>query len=422
MLAVRLSETLTGNEHTVLSHNALGVAYFWGRNFDEAEQAFDTAIQLAEGLVPKVSTFQARVNLWWTELLRLFYERNESGQLSSLDRLLARCDEFMHEMAVRDGKSVPKGVHVTTEAVLQFALAMAHCWSGRKDLAAHHTDQLASWANGYGSVNWLSALEHWARAEIAWAKNDLPLAIRQSRDMVVSAAMVEHEPLACTGHLLASSILSSKGLHGEALQELQMLRAREQLIRSGALASRRTVVEWQVELRTHKESAQKLKSAAVALEKLAMEDGLTKIPNRRQFEAFAVSALDSQQLPCLALIDVDRFKKINDTHSHKIGDEVLKSIAQIAKSFVGPRDLLARLGGDEFVIVFTDVALPDAQDLCDRIAIAVQRHAWSAIAEGLSVSISVGVASAIPGDTVESLSDRSDKAMYGNKHSRPGQG
>ncbi|MEO6623472.1 MAG: hypothetical protein ABIN37_01365, partial [Burkholderiaceae bacterium] len=70
LLSVRLSQYLENDEHSVLSYNALGVAYFWSHSFEKAEQALRTAIQIGEQATPALSTFQPRVNQWWTELIR----------------------------------------------------------------------------------------------------------------------------------------------------------------------------------------------------------------------------------------------------------------------------------------------------------------------------------------------------------------
>ena len=85
---------------------------------------------------------------------------------------------------------------------------------------------------------------------------------------------------------------------------------------------------------------------------------------------------------------------------------------------VGGVGVAARLAGDEFVIVFKNAELRVAQQVCARIGAAVRAWDWSAVAVGLQASISVGVAAAIAGDTVESLTHRADGAMYAEKKRR----
>ena len=422
LLSVRLSQFLDKDEHSVLSFNALGVAYFWSHSFEKAEQALHTAIQIAERAKPRLSTFQPRVNQWWTEVIRVFFERYYVGELPSLDPLRTLRETIISLLAGGDEGSVGLGTHVTTEAVLLFGLSLDQCWHGRIGQAKLDVEALASWARRYGTVTWLSALESWVRAEIAWAQADWPLAMEHAARMISVAVDVEHEQLACLGHLLSSQLYVAQGKNGEALDEVRRLRLREQLIRSDSHETREKVVEWQVDLRTQQQSVDRLELISRRLEKLSLEDTLTGIPNRRNFELYASellrNGLERGLPPCIALIDVDRFKQINDNFSHQVGDAVLKRIAQILKSHVREDDMAARLAGDEFVIVFKNAELAIAQQVCERIAIAVRAFDWSGLAKGLQSSISIGVAAAAPGDTVESLTHRSDTAMYLQKKNR----
>jgi len=422
LLSVRLSQFLEKDEHSVLSYNALGVAYFWSHSFEKAEQALRTAIQIAERATPPLSTFQPRVNQWWTEVIRVFYERYYVGALPALDRLRSLREAIITVMASGDRTGTGPGTHVTTEAVLLFGLALDQCWHGRIGQARLDVDALATWARRYGTVTWLSALNSWVRAEIAWAQQDWPEAQQHAAHMIDIAVEVEHEQLACLGHLLASQLHVAQGHNGEALDELRRLRLREQLIRSDGLDTREKVVEWQVDLRQRQQSVDRLEVTSRQLEKLSLEDTLTGIPNRRSFELYAAELLrvgmERGQPPCVALIDVDRFKQINDQFSHQVGDAVLKHIGHILKSHVREEDMAARLAGDEFVIVFKNAELRIAQQVCARIQAAVRSFDWPSIAPGLESSISVGVAVALPGDSVESLTHRSDQAMYAEKNKR----
>ena len=424
LLSVRLSQFLEKDEHSVLSYNALGVAYFWSHSFEKAEQALRTAIQIAENAAPPLSTFQPRVNQWWTEVIRVFYERYYVGELPVLMQMRRLREAIIALIASGDAGGASSGTQVTTEAVLLFGLALDQCWHGRIGQAALDVEAMAGWARRYGTVTWLSALESWVRAEIAWAQGDWTAALRHAARMIEIAVEVEHEQLACLGHLLSSQLFVAQGHNGQALDELRRLRLREQLIRSDGLETREKVVEWQVDLRQRQESVDRLEITSRQLEKLSLEDALTGIPNRRNFELYAAellrNGLERGQPPCVALIDVDHFKQVNDNYSHQVGDAVLRRIAQILKSHVREDDMAARLAGDEFVIVFKNAELRVAQQVCTRIAAAVRAFDWPSIAAGLqsSISISVGVAAAVPGDTVESLTHRSDAAMYRDKKAR----
>ena len=422
LLSVRLSHFLEKQEHSVLSYNALGVAYFWSHSFEKAEQALCTATQIAERTEPPLSIFQPCVNQWWTEVIRVFYERYYVGELPALARMRARREAVITLIASGDAGGSEPGTHVTTEAVLLFGLCLEQCWDGRIGQAKLDADALAGWAQRYGTVTWLSALESWVRAEIAWMQTDWVEAMQHAARMIDIAVEVEHEQLACLGHLLSSQLFVAQGRNGEALDELRRLRLREQLIRSDSLETREKVVEWQVDSRQGKERLSRMEVTSRQLEKLSLEDTLTGIPNRRNFDIYAGvllrHSLERGHPICLALLDLNEFKQVNDVYSHRVGDEVLKRIASILKSHVRELDMAARLGGDEFVIVFKGAELKVAELVCARISVAVRDFNWSTIAAGLRCSISVGVAAAVPGDTVESLTHRSDTAMYQKKKQR----
>jgi len=422
LLSVRLSQFLENDEHSVLSFNALGVAYFWSNGFDKADQALLTAIQIAERSQPTMSTFQPRVNQWWTELVRVFHERYYVGEFPALAQLRSRRETIIARVARGDAGHASPGTHITTEAVLQFGVCLEQIWHGRIGQARLDIEVLAQWAARYQTVTWLSALESWARAEIAWAQEDWTSAMAQSARMIAIAVEVEHEQLACLGHLLASQLHVAQGNNGQALDELRRLRLREQLIRADGLETREKVIEWQVDLRQRQQHVQLLEITSRQLEKLSLEDSLTGIPNRRSYELYAAELLrgaaERGLPPCVALIDVDKFKQINDNFSHQIGDQVLKRIAQILRSHVREDDMAARLAGDEFVIVFKNAELAVARQVCERIAQAVQSFDWSSVAAGLRSSISIGVATTHPGDTVDTLTHRADAAMYRHKKQR----
>ena len=416
LLSVRLSELLEKDEHSVLSYNALGVAYFWSNSFDKAEQALHTAIRIAEHASPRQSTFQPHINLWWAQVIRIFTERYFEGELPALALMRVRWQSVIQRHRQDHADALPQGANATTEAVYRFGASLDACWHGQLEQASAAADSLTDWAHRYGSLTWLAALEAWARAEMAWVRQDWPAATRYAAKMIEIAVTVEHEQLACLGHLLASQLFAAQGAQARALEELRRLRLREQLIRGDCLQSRETVIDWQVSLRLHQQSIDRLELSARQLEKLSLEDSLTGIPNRRHFERYATEllqrGLERGQPPCMAVVDVDKFKLINDNFSHQVGDAVLKRIAHILSAHVREDDMAARLGGDEFVILFKTADLNVAHQVCQRIGAAVREFDWSAISAGLQSSISVGVARAQVGDTVATLTHRSDSAMY----------
>ena len=120
----------------------------------------------------------------------------------------------------------------------------------------------------------------------------------------------------------------------------------------------------------------------------------------------------------LLLIDIDRFKQINDQHSHVIGDEVLRAMARLLRHVLRQHDLAARLAGDEFVLILPDTDENLARQVVERLRGEICRHDWGAIAPGLAVSASLGLAGARAEDSLATLMQRSDLLMYADKARR----
>lgn len=163
---------------------------------------------------------------------------------------------------------------------------------------------------------------------------------------------------------------------------------------------------------------------AVALERiqtLATRDDLTRLYNRRHMmEALAQqarSADGSGRVFCLVMIDIDFFKDVNDTHGHGVGDEVLRSFAELVQSQIGASDLLARWGGEEFLLMLSDCRAPQAQACMQRIHRCMADANVSTSQPGLRVSFSAGAAERIYGEDIVKAIERADRALYLAKRS-----
>jgi diguanylate cyclase (GGDEF)-like protein len=144
-----------------------------------------------------------------------------------------------------------------------------------------------------------------------------------------------------------------------------------------------------------------------------MRDPLTGLGNRRHFDQLMAS-VDAGTLPgptALLLVDVDRFKAINDGYSHSVGDQVLRSIASTLLEHCRSDDLAIRYAGDEFT-VFLHADLTAATQVAERIRAAVRDTDHTRIAPGLAVSLSIGVALLRPGMTAEDLFHAADHQLY----------
>ncbi|MCR5883838.1 GGDEF domain-containing protein [Rhizobacter sp. J219] len=153
------------------------------------------------------------------------------------------------------------------------------------------------------------------------------------------------------------------------------------------------------------------------LAELASRDELTGLYNRRHMSEL----LAQHRLACkragdgfaVALVDLDHFKRINDTHGHAVGDSVLRAFAEQAGEVMRASDTIGRWGGEEFIVIYSrstaHEAAQGAARLCERAAAAVVR---APSGQAVTFTVSVGVTEHAPPESVDSLVERADRAMY----------
>lgn len=156
-------------------------------------------------------------------------------------------------------------------------------------------------------------------------------------------------------------------------------------------------------------------------ERAALEDGLTGIANRRGFDqalAAACQGAAGGRPFALALLDLDHFKRVNDRHSHQVGDEVLRRVGRLLAASCRRDDVAARYGGEEFALVLADVDARVAHEICERVRDAVAREPWGLLSPGLQVQVSIGClsvgAGCDPGDA-RALLAQADQRLYAAK-------
>ncbi|MFD0739865.1 diguanylate cyclase [Lysobacter koreensis] len=157
------------------------------------------------------------------------------------------------------------------------------------------------------------------------------------------------------------------------------------------------------------------------LRDLAHTDALTGVANRRRIEQFGEDAIaharDDRRPLTTLVIDIDHFKRINDTHGHDVGDAVLTRVAQTCSGALRQGDLLGRSGGEEFLVVLPDADQAGGLRIAERLRASVERLALDDLAPGLRVSVSVGVARLRREDRgLVELTRRADSALYRAKH------
>ena len=170
-------------------------------------------------------------------------------------------------------------------------------------------------------------------------------------------------------------------------------------------------------------TTRQLKKSNEQLEIVSNTDHLTRIYNRR----FLMKELDREMRLArmnmtffsIIILDIDYFKSVNDSYGHQNGDLVIIAVAELVQNKMRGRDLVARYGGEEFVVLMPETSLNAAVRIAERLRTSVREISFSSPMENLTITISLGVATFLPGivDDSDSLIRHADKALYRAKNS-----
>lgn len=164
------------------------------------------------------------------------------------------------------------------------------------------------------------------------------------------------------------------------------------------------------------EGRRRLAASLEQIRELVHYDELTRCYNRRTM----IERLEQERgraertgVPfSVALLDLDRFKEVNDKHGHSAGDEVLRGFADIVRKGMRDSDVFGRYGGEEFLLILNATTTAAASAPLERIRAGMAAHDWGALVPGLSLTASIGVAGFHKGESVTALLHRADMAMY----------
>ncbi len=154
-----------------------------------------------------------------------------------------------------------------------------------------------------------------------------------------------------------------------------------------------------------------------ALERLSITDGLTGLFNRRQLmEALAKESQRTRRHKrpfALLMLDVDHFKKCNDTYGHLVGDDVLKKLGSILRGMVRDVDLVARYGGEEFVVLLLEASQDGGSEVAERIRERIAAETFTSGKEEFNITVSIGVAECSAVDpSPDAVISQADRALY----------
>ena len=175
-------------------------------------------------------------------------------------------------------------------------------------------------------------------------------------------------------------------------------------------------------LEESRQESEQLRVELTRSQEASLTDALTSLTNRRGLDLVLAECARQAETRSgdlsIAMADLDRFKSVNDTYGHPVGDRLLTKVSQALKANVKGRDTVARYGGEEFVIVMPDTPLDGAKALAEQIRLSIS-HIQLALGEGeesvSNFTISIGVTRLHAGESVDALLARADEALYVSK-------
>lgn len=300
---------------------------------------------------------------------------------------------------------------------------MAYMWVG---MTTFYVLVRTDWSSRLGNPGMDLPQCLYATAAILWAYM-IAGEVRSSVLMLVALVLVfgmfslkAHEVVILGIFTVASLgvIMAFMALHDPKLDaRLELIRF---VLAAGTLPAMSGVAYYVSQMRARLiEQKGELAHAFALLQEVASRDELTRLVNRRhmqqRIEEEALMQLRSGEPFCLAQIDLDHFKRVNDQHGHAVGDQVLKEFAEAALQALRKTDVLARWGGEEFLLLLPNEQPDSAQDAMARIAACLRLHQQGPGASGLPVTFSAGLTDHPAGEPLHETLERADQALYAAK-------
>ncbi len=262
-----------------------------------------------------------------------------------------------------------------------------------------------------------AAFGWWIRGE-AWAK----AAARQEipEPPVETTNIDTVEEMMSRLHQLTASVAEDVGQHNSRVQEINTELSTAGDGEGQVLAIVEKLVQANEQMQSQLQAAEdRLQQQAREIESHVHEartDALTKLFNRRAFddemkkleEQLAASGRPS----CVMMMDVDHFKKFNDTYGHQAGDEVLRGVARVLRKNLAGKEVVCRYGGEEFAVVFPNADVDAAMPAAERARAAIADEVFEFEGLDLKVTASAGLAQLQDGERADDLVKRADEALY----------
>lgn len=416
MLASQLADESGNTEARLMALNYLGVALLWNGSHEGAEAVLKPAFELARSLHRPTQCVRPQLNRCFNEAYRQIGLRHLEKRRPDPERLLRLMAALEERSPAEQARSQ------LIQGLWQWLQGVSLAWQSGSSLAAKPAQQaLTALCEAQPNLGLLPAMLQWMICELALVDEQPQAALAAASRLMALCERMQQHPLQRIALRLSCELHEQQGQTAQALASLRQLQLSEHRLRQVSMSHRREAAALRLELRQHKREVRSLRNDAQQLQRLSMEDPLTGLANRRGLEQQLNAALTGHGRPesgamlYVSMVDVNGFKGVNDRHSHRVGDQVLQTLAMLFQQQLRSQDMAGRWGGDEFVLAFWALDDLQAQAVVTRLREAVSGYNWHLLAPGLKVGISLGLARAGSDDELQDLLLRSDQGMYAHK-------
>jgi diguanylate cyclase (GGDEF)-like protein len=428
MLALDLAEAAAEERAICFALNVVGVVFWMLGQLDRALQFAERSVTMARRIGDRVDLGRWLINLAGIEAE--FWNQAQAGGASianpeiieaHMRRALSLADEA-RQLALEAGDSWANRLALCNLAEYYLSI-------GQRTKAA---EVLESWNGLRGGDGARSRIYYlFALGKLHIADGTLEAALATLTECATLAAETGDLEIGVPSCRHLADAYAALGRFAEALQWHREFHARyirkstdTSLIRSRVAAIQYETRQLQARIETERSRADGLEQMnralaqeAALLMNASMEDVLTGLPNRRGLErALLEVATEHGQSYAFAMMDIDHFKKVNDTFSHALGDDVLRQVAVLLRAATRDSDLLFRYGGEEFVLLMESTDILLAAKICRRIRQAVRSWNWAQIHPNLHITLSIGVALAEEAATPVEVMAIADERLYQAKN------
>jgi diguanylate cyclase (GGDEF)-like protein len=377
--------------------NNLGMAYLEAEQFDQAIETLSHALAMMDATPPTYLRAAMQGNL----ALARIRQKRAAEALSPLLEALAACEAL----------DARRGV-----GTMHHNLGLAHRQLGDLSRAALHFDKSVAVRESLGEELDL------AETRVAFAlllreRGEVERASELLRNVLEGKGSTAWSRLRADAHYALYELRRAERNFAEALDHHVAFHEESRAFVDDRARLRQQALAVRHETRLFALEREVMRTRGDELVRLARVDALTGLGNRRSLDerfAFELRRARSLGRPAsIALLDVDRFKELNDTHSHLVGDEVLRQLARLLEAQLRTGDIVGRFGGEEFAFIFPGATLESAQRACERLRAAIERHVWQpTLPAGYAVTGSFGVADVGTSVSVNDWLARADRALY----------